>query len=110
MDDNIIDALIKYLETKLNLNELEEDIVDTYRELTKQPIDRNGLIKKIKENRAKQGFIRQEQTLANIQTNFTTKFVPLEDMPNNELCANLGNQLLLLCSKYHFGDVNNDYR
>ena len=57
MDNNIIDAVIKYLETKLNLNELEKDIVNTYRELTKQPIDRNGMIKKIKENKAKQGFV-----------------------------------------------------
>lgn len=100
MDNNIIDAVIKYLETKLNLNELEEDIVDTYRELTKQPIDRNGLIKKIKENKAKQGFVIQEKLLANIQTNYTSKLVLLEDLTDDELRANLWNQLLLLCSKH----------
>lgn len=100
MVNNIVDTVIKYLETKLNLNELEKDIVDTYRELTKQPIDRNGLIKKIKENKAKQGFIMQEKILANIQTNYTSKLVPLEDLTDDELSANLENQLLLLCSKY----------
>ncbi len=100
MDNNIIDAVIKYLETKLNLNELEKDIVDTHRELTKQPIDRNGLIKKIKENKAKQGFVMQEKILANIQTNYTSKLIPLEDLTDDELSANLANQLLLLCSKY----------
>ncbi|MBR2340869.1 MAG: hypothetical protein IKA72_00465 [Clostridia bacterium] len=109
MDDNIIDAVIKYLETKLNLNELEKDIVDTYRELTKQPIDRNGLIKKIKDNKAKQGFVMQEKILANIQTNYTSKIVPLENLTDDELSANLWNQLLLLCSKYYLGDVNNDH-
>ena len=100
MDNNIIDAVIKYLETKLNLNELEKDIVNTYRELTKQPIDRNGMIKKIKENKAKQGFVMQENILANIQTNYTSKLIPIEDLTDDELSANLGNQLLLLCSKY----------
>ena len=100
MDNNIIDAVIKYLETKSNSNELEKDILNTYRELTKQPFDRNGLIKKIKENKAKQGFVMQEKILANIQTNYTSKLIPLEDLTDDELSSNLVNQLLLLCSKY----------
>ncbi len=98
MDNDSIDRVIKMLENKLNLTEIEKDIIDSYHELSKNPVDRDGIIKQICINK-KYNIFEEEKTLAKIQTGGKAVSVSLDKLTIEELKANLYNQLLILCSK-----------
>ena len=50
MNNQVIDAIIKYLESKSQLTEYEKDIIDTSREINKFPEDRDGILKQLSKN------------------------------------------------------------
>lgn len=100
MSESVIDIVIKYLEEKSNLTDLEKDIVDSYREYVKRDSDKDDLIKTLVQNKAKYRFVIEERMLAQVQTNFTSEMKPFNDLSMVELKANLYNQILILCTKY----------
>ena len=51
MNNQVIDAIIKYLESKSQLTEYEKDIIDTSREINKFPEDRDGILKQLSKNK-----------------------------------------------------------
>lgn len=76
MNNQLIDSIVKYLETKSNLTEYEKDILDSFRELTKIPVDKNGIIKQLINNR-KYDLGEGEFALAEIQTQMQAALKPL---------------------------------
>ena len=100
MSESVIDIVIKYLEEKSNLTDLEKDIVDSYREYVKRDSDKDDLIKTLVQNKAKYRFVIEERMLAQVQTSFTSEMKPFNDLSMEELKANLYNQILILCTKY----------
>lgn len=101
MNNPLIYSIIKYLETKSNLTDYEKDILDSFRELTKVPEDKNGIIKQLINNK-KYNLEEEEFALAEIQTQMQAVLKPLAELSIEELKGNLYNQLFLLCSKYKF--------
>ena len=100
MNNQIIDAAIEYIESKSQLTEYEKDIIDTFKELNKNPEDRNGLLKQIINNK-KYNIGKEELFLAEAQTQMNAVIKPVSQLSNEELKGNLFNQLLIMCSKYN---------
>lgn len=99
MNNQVIDAIIGYLEYKSNLTDYEKDIIDSYRELNKFPEDRNSILKQLHKNK-KYNIEKEELLLAAERTNMNVVIKPIYQLSNDELKSNLYNQLLILCSKY----------
>lgn len=53
LDETTIKSIIDYLEKKVNLTELEKDILDSVHDLKKYPADMNTLIARIVLNKGK---------------------------------------------------------
>lgn len=98
MNNDIIEIVIKMLENKLNLTEIEKDILDGYYELSKNPVDRDSIIKQISNNK-KYNILIEEVALDEFQTGGKTVSIPFEKLSTDELKGNLYNQLFILCSK-----------
>ncbi len=98
MNNDIIESVIKMLENKLNLIEIEKDILDGYYELSKNPVDRDSVIKQIRINK-KYNILKEEVALAEFQTGGKAISIPFEELSTDELRGNLYNQLFILCSK-----------
>lgn len=98
MNNDIIESVIKMLENKLNLTEIEKDILDGYYELSKNLVDRDSIIKQIRTNK-KYDISREEVTLAEFQTGGQVLSVPVDKLPDDQLVWNLNNQLFILCSR-----------
>ena len=101
MNNQVIDAIIKYLESKSQLTEYEKDIIDTSRELNKFPEDRDGILKQLSKNK-KYNIEKEELLLAEAQTQMKAVIKPITELSNDELKGNLYNQLLIMCSKYKY--------
>ncbi|MBR3560197.1 MAG: hypothetical protein IKN81_01480 [Oscillospiraceae bacterium] len=50
MNDQQIELLINMLRAKGQITDLEKDIIDTYHELKKQPVDMNSAFRQMKSN------------------------------------------------------------
>ncbi len=98
MNNQVIDAIIKYLESKSQLTEYEKDIIDTSREINKFPEDRDGILKQLSKNK-KYNIEKEELLLAEAQTQMKAVIKPITELSNDELKGNLYNQLLIMCSK-----------
>lgn len=98
MNNDIIDSVIKILEEKLDLTDFEKDILDSYHELSKNPVDRDSIIKQIRINK-KYSILTEEVALVEYQTGGKAISVPFENLSTDELKGNLYNQLFILCSK-----------
>ena len=96
--DWALNSVIKMLENKLNLIEIEKDILDGYYELSKNPVDRDSVIKQIRINK-KYNILKEEVALAEFQTGGKAISIPFEELSTDELRGNLYNQLFILCSK-----------
>ena len=101
MNNQVIDAIIKYLESKSQLTEYEKDIIDTSREINKFPEDRDGILKQLSKNN-KYNIEKEELLLAEAQTQMKAVIKPITELSNDELKGNLYNQLLIMCSKYKY--------
>ena len=101
MNNQVIDAIIKYLESKSQLTEYEKDIIDTSREINKFPEDRDGILKQLSKNK-KDNIEKEELLLAEAQTQMKAVIKPITELSNDELKGNLYNQLLIMCSKYKY--------
>ncbi len=101
MNNQVIDAIIKYLESKSQLTEYEKDIIDTSREINKFPEDRDGILKQLSKNK-KYNIEKEELLLAEAQTQMKAVIKPITELSNDELKGNLYNQLLIMCSKYKY--------
>ena len=101
MNNQVIDAIIKYLESKSQLTEYEKDIIDTSREINKFPEDRDGILKQLSKNK-KYNIEKEELLLTEAQTQMKAVIKPITELSNDELKGNLYNQLLIMCSKYKY--------
>ena len=101
MNNQVIDAIIKYLESKSQITEYEKDIIDTSREINKFPEDRDGILKQLSKNK-KYNIEKEELLLAEAQTQMKAVIKPITELSNDELKGNLYNQLLIMCSKYKY--------
>ena len=101
MNNQVIDAIIKYLESKSQITEYEKDIIDTTREINKFPEDRDGILKQLSKNK-KYNIEKEELLLAEAQTQMKAVIKPITELSNDELKGNLYNQLLIMCSKYKY--------
>ena len=101
MNNQVIDAIIKYLKSKSQLTEYEKDIIDTSREINKFPEDRDGILKQLSKNK-KYNIEKEELLLAEAQTQMKAVIKPITELSNDELKGNLYNQLLIMCSKYKY--------
>lgn len=76
MNNKVIDAVIKFLESKSNLTEYEKDIIDTSRELNKFPEDRNAILKQLSKNK-KYDIEKEELLLAEAQIQMKAVIKPI---------------------------------
>ena len=86
--------LIEYLRQKQYLTDLEKDILDTWNELQKNPIDRSAAQKQVMQNNAK----HPEIFLA-IQSLPTTETRPFEQATDFDIRYNLEKQFTALAAK-----------
>lgn len=105
MNNQIIDAIIEYIESKSELTEYEKDIIDTFKELNKNPEDRNDLLNQIINNK-KYNIEKEECFLAEAQTQMKAVSKPISQLSTEELKGNLFNQLIIMCSKYNYRSGN----
>lgn len=100
LDNQLMEAIIKYFEKKANLTEYERDILDSFNDLYKFPVDRNALIERIKTNKEKyKGLILDEFAVALIETGERPVYTPYEQTPDSTLQNSLATQIALLFSK-----------
>lgn len=100
LDNQLRDTILKYFEKKANLTEFEQDILDSFNDLYKFPVDRNALIERIKTNKEKyKGLILDEFAVAFIETGGRPAYTPYEQTPDLSLQNSLATQIALLFSK-----------
>ena len=100
LDNQLRDSIIKYFEKKANLTDLEQDILDSFNDLYKFPVDRDALIKRIKINKLKYNeLISGEFQATIIQTGKIPSYTPYEQTPDVSLQSSLATQITLLFSK-----------
>ena len=86
--------LIAYLRQKQYITDLEKDILDTWNELQKSPFDRSSAQLQIMQNNAK-----HPEILAAIKALPTTVIRPFDQVTENDIRYNLGEQLEALAMK-----------
>ena len=86
--------LIEYLRQKERITPLEKDILDTYNEIQKIPFDRNSAQTQILQNNEK-----YPEILAAITALPTTVLRPFDQVTENDIRYNLGEQLEALAMK-----------
>ena len=94
MNELLIDSLILSLRAKGVLSGLEKDILDTYKELHKQPFDFSSAMKQIQWNES--SYPTLKQTVAEMPT---TILKPPSELTEADLRYNLSCQLSLLVGK-----------
>ncbi|MCH5259211.1 MAG: hypothetical protein J1F18_05620 [Lachnospiraceae bacterium] len=100
INDKMVDSILEVLESKLNLTEMQKDIIDSIRDLKKDPLDRNAIISRIKENKAKYGdMILKTLALFTIQTGELPVYKFYDDLSDDELQINLITQIKVLFAK-----------
>ena len=85
---------IEYLRQKQYLTDLEKDILDTWNELQKNPMDRSAAQKQVLQNDAK-----YPEIFLAIAALPTTVSRPIERMTELDIRYNLENQLAALAAK-----------
>ena len=86
--------LIEYLKQKQHLTDLEKDILDTWNELQKNPIDRFAAQKQVMQNNAK-----HPEIFAAIAALPATETRPFEQATESDIRYNLEKQLAALAAK-----------
>ncbi len=86
--------LITALRQKVVITDLEKDILDTWNELQKNPIDRFAMQKQVTQNNAK-----HPEILAAIKALPTTVVRPFDQVTESDIRYNLGKQLEALAVK-----------
>lgn len=85
---------IEYLRQKQHLTDLEKDILDTWNELQKNPMDRSAAQRQVLQNDAK-----YPEIFLAIAALPTTVSRPIERMTELDIRYNLENQLAALAAK-----------
>ena len=85
---------IEYLKQKQYLTDLEKDILDTWNELQKNPIDCSAAQRQVLQNDAK-----YLEIFFAIKSMPTTVLRPIEQMTESDIRYNLENQLAALAAK-----------
>lgn len=91
MDYNI---LITFLQEKQYLTDLEKDILDTWKELQKNPFDRSAAQKQVVQNNAK-----HPEIFVAIAALPATETRPFEQATDSDIRYNLEKQLAALAAK-----------
>lgn len=100
LDETTIKSIIDYLEKKVNLTELEKDILDSVHDLKKYLADRNTLIARIVLNKGKyKKLISEEYKAVTILTGQPPIYTPYENTTTASLQDSLSIQISILCSK-----------
>lgn len=100
INDQIVDGILKALENKLNLTDLEKDILNSINDLMKIPLDRKALIERININKTKYGdMIFKTLALLTIQTRELPTYKFYDEFSNEELQNYLITQIKVLFSK-----------
>ena len=86
--------LIEYFRQKQYLTDLEKDILDTWNELQKNPIDRSAAQKKVIQNNAK-----HPEIFVAIAALPATETRPFEQATDSDIRYNLEKQLAALAAK-----------
>ena len=86
--------LIEYFRQKQYLTDLEKDILDTWNELQKNPIDRSAAQKQVIQNNAK-----HPEIFVAIAALPATETRPFEQATDSDIRYNLENQLAALAAK-----------
>lgn len=89
-----VSALIEILKEREVVTPLEQDILDTYDELNKEPFDREAAIQQYRKNN-----IKYPDIFIAISTSPTTVFKPWSDASNEDVYSNLISQLGVLVEK-----------
>lgn len=86
--------VLELLKQKGTITPLEQDILDTYHELSKKPFSRDSAIKKITENN-----INYPDIFRAIATSPTTVLKPWNTVSDEDVCSNLVSQFESLVKK-----------
>lgn len=86
--------VLELLKQRGAITSLEQDILDTYHELSRNPFDRDSAIKKIQENN-----INYPDILISISASPTTVYKPWAVASDEDVCSNLTSQLGALAEK-----------
>lgn len=86
--------LIEMLKQKQLITPLEQDILDTYHELNKQPFKRDSAIRQIQKNN-----INHPDIFVEISTNPMTVFKPWDVASDEDVYSNLMSQLEALVNR-----------
>lgn len=95
--------LIAYLRQKQYITDLEKDILDTWNELQKTPFDYRSAQMQVMKNDAK-----HPEILAAIKALPTTVIRPFDQVTENDIRYNLGEQLEALAMKEGWPTNSND--
>lgn len=89
-----ISVLIKMLKERNVITPLEQDILNTYHELTKNPFERNSAIRQVQKNN-----VNHPEIFIAISTSPATVLKPWDVVSDEEICSNLTSQLEALVEK-----------
>lgn len=89
-----ISVLIEILKEKDVITPLEQDILDTYHEVSKNPFDRDSAIRQAQKNN-----LNHPDIFAAISMSPTTVFKPWTVASDEDVCSNLTSQLGVLTEK-----------
>ncbi len=89
-----ISVLIEILKEKDVITPLEQDILDTYHEVSKNPFDRDSAIRQAQKNN-----LNHPDFFAAISMSPTTVFKPWAVASDEDVCSNLTSQLGALAEK-----------
>lgn len=99
--NDVIKTLIEYLKNQNRISDLEQDILDTANEISKNPFDRKSAENKVKENN-----VNYPEVFRTISTLPTTTVLPFSQVSDDDVRYNLQCQLELLCEKRLGGNNN----
>lgn len=86
--------VLELLKQRGTITPLEQDILDTYHELSKNPFDRDSAIRQVQKNN-----INNPDILISISASPTTVYKPWEVASDKDVYSNLMSQLGLLAEK-----------
>ena len=89
-----ISVLMEILKEKDVITPLEQDILDTYHEVSKKPFDRDSAIRQAQKNN-----LNHPDIFAAISMGPTTVFKPWAVALDEDVCSNLTSQLEALAGK-----------
>lgn len=105
IDNQTKDIILKFLELKSHLSEIERDIVDSINDLFKIPVDKKTLENRVIINKAKYLWLEKEETKFNIISGTSTIVKSINKASIPELQDKLSKQIQLLFLQL---DINNN--